>query len=52
MVGVRLDMANRANISNQIKKEMKAYKEGNPRIKSKKQAMAVAYSKVKNKRRR
>jgi len=45
-------LVNRANISNQIKKEMKAYKEGNPRIKSKKQAMAVAYSKVKNKRRR
>ena len=44
-------MVNRANISNQIKKETKAYKEGNPRIKSKKQAVAIAYSKLKNKRR-
>tara|TARA_X000001388_G_scaffold14589_2_gene8400 strand:- start:25 stop:159 length:135 start_codon:yes stop_codon:yes gene_type:complete len=44
-------LVNRATVSKQISKEIKEFKKGNKNIKSKKQAIAVVYNKLKKKRR-
>tara|TARA_R100000458_G_scaffold24225_1_gene21805 strand:- start:693 stop:842 length:150 start_codon:yes stop_codon:yes gene_type:complete len=45
-------LVNRTNVSKQISKEIKEFKKGNKKIKNKKQAIAIAYNKLKKKRRK